>query len=216
MTPLTCPMASISPEPVEPRRPPESRPEASRRPPAGRPSPPRLPQVVTPRFRRPSSLPPWVRLTTSGNPIAPSRSRLSLATARSSRSSFPAPSLPALAPTAEAQRNRSLPVIIPTCHCAYCHALRRAQGRRTQPPGERHHGSQDAPASGSGGRGGGLAEPGGGALQLQRTALLQPPSAWGRRQRLLLHLSLIHISEPTRLRRNSYAVFCLTKKKETR
>src|SRR5660397_288734 len=26
------------------------------------------------------------------------------------------------------------------------------------------------------------------------------------------HLSLIHISEPTRLRRISYAVFCLTKK----
>src|SRR5660397_183220 len=28
----------------------------------------------------------------------------------------------------------------------------------------------------------------------------------------LLHLSLIHISEPTRLRRISYAVFCLKKK----
>ena len=27
------------------------------------------------------------------------------------------------------------------------------------------------------------------------------------------HLSLIHISEPTRLRRMSYAVFCLKKKK---
>src|SRR5660397_271094 len=29
-----------------------------------------------------------------------------------------------------------------------------------------------------------------------------------------LHLSLIHISEPTRLRRISYAVFCLKKKKK--
>ena len=29
----------------------------------------------------------------------------------------------------------------------------------------------------------------------------------------LLWLSLIHISEPTRLRRISYAVFCLKKKK---
>ena len=29
---------------------------------------------------------------------------------------------------------------------------------------------------------------------------------------VMLHLSLIHISEPTRLRRISYAVFCLKKK----
>jgi len=29
-------------------------------------------------------------------------------------------------------------------------------------------------------------------------------------------LSLIHISEPTRLRRISYAVFCLKKKKKTK
>ena len=28
----------------------------------------------------------------------------------------------------------------------------------------------------------------------------------------VIDLSLIHISEPTRLRRNSYAVFCLKKK----
>src|SRR5660398_290670 len=32
---------------------------------------------------------------------------------------------------------------------------------------------------------------------------------------VLQHLSLIHISEPTRLRRISYAVFCLKKKKNT-
>src|SRR5660397_106818 len=32
--------------------------------------------------------------------------------------------------------------------------------------------------------------------------------------RWLHHLSLIHISEPTRLRRISYAVFCLKKKKQ--
>ncbi|VTU58503.1 oxaloacetate decarboxylase, gamma chain family protein [Lacticaseibacillus rhamnosus] len=32
--------------------------------------------------------------------------------------------------------------------------------------------------------------------------------------KLLLKLSLIHISEPTRLRRISYAVFCLKKKKK--
>ena len=31
---------------------------------------------------------------------------------------------------------------------------------------------------------------------------------------LLIFLSLIHISEPTRLRRISYAVFCLKKKKK--
>ena len=31
---------------------------------------------------------------------------------------------------------------------------------------------------------------------------------------ILLILSLIHISEPTRLRRISYAVFCLKKKKQ--
>ena len=30
-----------------------------------------------------------------------------------------------------------------------------------------------------------------------------------------MYLSLIHISEPTRLRRISYAVFCLKKKKNT-
>src|SRR5665809_16284 len=36
------------------------------------------------------------------------------------------------------------------------------------------------------------------------------PSAPGE----LSYLSLIHISEPTRLRRISYAVFCLTKKKK--
>src|SRR5665809_130355 len=30
------------------------------------------------------------------------------------------------------------------------------------------------------------------------------------------HLSLIHISEPTRLRRISYAVFCLKKKKKNK
>ena len=30
---------------------------------------------------------------------------------------------------------------------------------------------------------------------------------------IVKHLSLIHISEPKRLRRNSYAVFCLKKKK---
>src|SRR5660397_266974 len=33
---------------------------------------------------------------------------------------------------------------------------------------------------------------------------------------LTLSLSLIHISEPTRLRRMSYAVFCLKKKKKTK
>src|SRR5660397_23063 len=33
-----------------------------------------------------------------------------------------------------------------------------------------------------------------------------------RRERMLGDLSLIHISEPTRLRRISYAVFCLKKK----
>src|SRR5660398_295455 len=32
--------------------------------------------------------------------------------------------------------------------------------------------------------------------------------------RVILSLSLIHISEPTRLRRISYAVFCLKKKKK--
>ena len=32
---------------------------------------------------------------------------------------------------------------------------------------------------------------------------------------LVGHLSLIHISEPTRLRRTSYAVFCLKKKTHT-
>src|SRR5660398_322047 len=32
--------------------------------------------------------------------------------------------------------------------------------------------------------------------------------------RVMIHLSLIHISEPTRLRRISYAVFCLKKKKK--
>src|SRR5660397_259331 len=33
-------------------------------------------------------------------------------------------------------------------------------------------------------------------------------------QLILTYLSLIHISEPTRLRRISYAVFCLKKKKQ--
>ena len=48
------------------------------------------------------------------------------------------------------------------------------------------------------------------ALQAQR---IQPEAfwvvgGWERRGRLVVTLSLIHISEPTRLRRISYAVFC--------
>src|SRR5660397_272169 len=46
-------------------------------------------------------------------------------------------------------------------------------------------------------------------------AFLPQSAAMARRDNQTLHpLSLIHISEPTRLRRISYAVFCLKKKKK--
>src|SRR5660398_297027 len=48
-----------------------------------------------------------------------------------------------------------------------------------------------------------------------RGSRFRPPSSFSVREEGTVHsLSLIHISEPTRLRRTSYAVFCLKKKKK--
>ena len=48
----------------------------------------------------------------------------------------------------------------------------------------------------------------------RREVIVDPPDAMNPAAlRTLSSLSLIHISEPTRLRRISYAVFCLKKKK---
>src|SRR5450756_3045808 len=53
-----------------------------------------------------------------------------------------------------------------------------------------------------------------GRLFLDRVARQHCPSPLHRHTQINMHLSLIHISEPTRLGMISYAVFCLKKKKQ--